>query len=906
MRIPNATSGAPHRADHETLRPFRNFRYIVRAANGDIRWRTVSGVPFFDGNGVFLGYRGTSSDITKIVRAEEALKESHEELERRVEERTAELQLVNRMLRQEMAEREQAEQALQAREAQLTQAQTMTKVGVFIWDDLADRPIYYSQGMAEIFGMTVPELLEMDATHEGVLWFVLPEDRTAYDEAIKQATKEIVPYQVTYRSRAKDGHLRHWRESGRPETDESGRLVRTFGTIQDITDIKQAEDALRESERRYRELFEESPLPILEEDWRLVKAMMEELSEKGVEDFPAYFRDHPDELREIYEAADRFGVTEAVVRLYRAKSKEELEAVMTADTADPDELTGYAAMVSAFYGGATGFEYEADEIACDDTPITTCIRAVIPPNSRDDWSRILVTMEDITDRKRAEATVRTADAWLRAILENTPVHIAIKDPQGRIMAISRNVADAFGLKADDFIGRTVADFLPEAIASIYSEADRKVIETGQPIQQETVEDQNGSKQHFLCAKFPLTDDAGETIGIFSLTSDITEMKEMQEQLHQAQKMEAVGQLTGGIAHDFNNLLAIILGNTELLRFDADEQTRELLEPVTRAGKRGAELTQRLLAFSRRQPLQPKTIDLEETVEGLADLMERTLGESIAVKFDFSAQLWHAMADPGQVENAVLNLAINARDAMPLGGTVTIAGRNATLDEAYALKDPEAKPGQYIAISVSDSGAGMSPEVLEHALEPFFTTKGVGQGSGLGLPMVYGFTKQSGGHITISSEPGQGTTVTLYLPRAESDAKRETEDHNSAAVPGRGELVLVVEDNADVRALTVRMLGSTGYRVIDAPDALAGLEILDAGATVDLLLSDVVLPGGIGGPELARQAQARNAALKVLFISGYPGEVTHQECGLLGPDAELLNKPFGKAELAQRLRAILDR
>ena len=895
-----------HRKALEARRPFRNFRYIVHAPNGDITWRNISGVPFFDANGIFLGYRGTSSDITKIVQAEEALQDSYEELERRVEERTAELQLVNRMLRLEMADREQVEQALRAREAQLTQAQAMTKIGVFIWDDLADRPIYYSQELAEIFGMSVQEMLEMDATHEGALSFVLPEDRSAYDAAIKQATKEIIPYQVTFRSRGKDGRLRYWRESGRPETDDAGRLVRTFGTIQDITDIKQTEEALTESERRYRELFEESPLPILEENWQLVRAMMDELSEMGVKDFPKHFREHPDVLGELYEAADRFGVTEAAVRLYRAKSKEELEAAMTADTADPDELTGYAAMVSAFYAGAASYEYEADEIACDGTPITTRIRAVIPPNSQDDWSRILVTMEDITDRKRAEATVRTRDAWLRAILENAPLQIAIKDPQGHIMAISRNVAESEGLTADDFIGRTVADFLPEEFASIYMEADRRVIETGQPIQQETVEERNGVKQHFLNAKFPLTNDDGETIGIFSLTSDITQMKEMQEQLHQAQKMEAVGQLTGGIAHDFNNLLAIVLGNTELLRLDVDDRAYELLDPVIRAGKRGAELTQRLLAFSRRQPLQPKNIDIKATIRGLAGLMERTLGESIRVSFEFSAQLWPAMADPGQVENAILNLAINARDALPLGGSVTIAGRNTTLDEAYAIQNPEAKPGQYIAISVSDSGKGMSPEVLEHALEPFFTTKGVGQGSGLGLPMVYGFTKQSGGHLTITSEEGQGTTVTLYLPRAECSAPRESKDNGAAAAPGRGELVLVVEDNADVRALTVKMLDSTGYKVIDAPDAASGLAILDSGAAVDLLLSDVVLPGGISGPELVRQAQTRNAALKILFMSGYPGEANSQQCQLLEPEAELLNKPFDKAELAQRLRAILDR
>ncbi len=388
-----------------------------------------------------------------------------------------------------------------------------------------------------------------------------------------------------------------------------------------------------------------------------------------------------------------------------------------------------------------------------------------------------------------------------------------------------------------------------------------------------------------------------------VSHDITERKVMERVLRQTQKMEAVGQLTGGVAHDFNNLLAVIMGNAELLSVQLGEDNPKI-QAVIRAATRGAELTQRLLAFSRKQMLQPQAIELNALVGGMIDLLGRTLGETIEIKTSSALGLWQPEVDPGQLESALLNLAINARDAMSEGGTLVIETGNASLDEAFARNHSDVTPGDYVMLAVSDSGSGMSPEVLEHVFEPFFTTKEVGQGSGLGLSMVYGFTKQSGGHVTIYSEEGRGTTVKLYLPRAEAAARCEEASHDQGVPQGRDEVILVIEDDRDVRALAVRMLEDLDYRVIDVPDAVAAHEALADGNPVDLVLSDVVLPGGTSGPEFAEQARTTYPDLKIIFISGYPAEAAKRN-GFLGPGNVLLNKPFQRLQLAKALRDALD-
>ena len=408
---------------------------------------------------------------------------------------------------------------------------------------------------------------------------------------------------------------------------------------------------------------------------------------------------------------------------------------------------------------------------------------------------------------------------------------------------------------------------------------------------------------------PIFTDDGGFKGYRGTGTEITKLKRNEERLRdseaklqQAQKMEAVGQLTGGVAHDFNNLLMIIMGNAELLQ-DRLEDDREPLDAVFRATRRGAELTQRLLAFSRQQPLQPQAIDLGALASGMSGLLTRSLGATIEVRTSATADLWDATADPGQVENALLNLAINARDAMPGGGKLTIECENARLEDADTAQDAEAVAGDYVVLAVSDNGTGMPAEVRAQAFEPFFTTKEVGEGSGLGLSMVYGFAKQSGGHASIYSENGDGTTVKIYLPRAERVAEQEDKDPRRDMPQGDGETILLIEDDPDVRDLAVRMLEALGYRTVAVGDAAAAEKTLSDGQAVDLVLSDVVLPGGTSGPEFAEQARTTHPDLKIIFMSGYPAESTKRN-GILGSDKVLLNKPFQRQQLAKALREAL--
>ena len=387
-------------------------------------------------------------------------------------------------------------------------------------------------------------------------------------------------------------------------------------------------------------------------------------------------------------------------------------------------------------------------------------------------------------------------------------------------------------------------------------------------------------------------------GVLIVARDITERKHMEQRLIQAQKMEAVGQLTGGVAHDFNNLLAVILGNTEYL---ADEVGRDhkMVQSVMHAAKRGAELTQRLLAFSRQQPLRPEPVDLAELIGGLRDMLDRTLGETIDIEIVADGRLWQAMVDVGQVENALLNLAINARDAMPEGGKLTLECENVSLDGADAAIPDEVLAGQYVVLAVTDTGAGMSAEAQSRAFEPFFTTKEVGKGSGLGLSMVYGFAKQSGGHAAIESEPGVGTTVKLYLPRVEGAPVAERPETTTASPSGAGERVLVIEDDAEVRTLTVQILEGLGYRVNAVPAALPGLDLLER-EPYDVVLSDVILPGSMSGPKFAETARVNHPGVKIVFMSGYPTDTTWPD-GFDGSDWVLLNKPFQRSELASAIR-----
>ncbi|MDO9714270.1 CHASE3 domain-containing protein [Paracraurococcus lichenis] len=423
--------------------------------------------------------------------------------------------------------------------------------------------------------------------------------------------------------------------------------------------------------------------------------------------------------------------------------------------------------------------------------------------------------------------------------------------------------------------------------------------TGEPVVYERTRDSDGRSLEFRRTVMPG--------GYVVMVTDITERVRAETSAREAQRMQAMGQLTGGIAHDFNNLLAVVLGSLELAKrcIEADSPILPRIERAIWGAKRGASLTQQLLAFARRQPLAPAPIDLSATLLGMSDLLQRTLGKHIEVQVVDAAGLWPAMVDATQVESALLNLTLNARDAMPDGGRLTIEVANKVLDTDYARQHTEVSPGDYVMLAVSDTGIGMSPEVLARVFEPFFTTKDVGKGTGLGLPMVFGFAKQSGGHVKIYSEPGEGTTVRLYLPRAFGVTSSALPRPGTPVELPRGSAtVLVVEDEPSVRDITAAILRDLGYCVLEAGSGPEALRVFgESGAKLDLLLADVVLPGGMKGHEVARRVTEVRPTVRTLFMSGYTeNAIVHH--GRLDDGVHLIGKPFSREALACKVAEVL--
>ncbi len=415
-----------------------------------------------------------------------------------------------------------------------------------------------------------------------------------------------------------------------------------------------------------------------------------------------------------------------------------------------------------------------------------------------------------------------------------------------------------------------------------------------------IRSKSGDYRWFLARGQATANEEGRAIRSTGILTDITDRIDLEDRLHQAHKMEAIGQLTGGVAHDFNNLLAVILGNAELLEDIVDDKAAAPhIMSIVRASERGAELTQRLLAFARRQPLRPVALDLSGLMTVLPSLLKPAIGESIDLKLSVEPGIWSALADPGQVENALLNLALNARDAMPTGGTLSISCSNTSFSGAAKNKALLIDEGDYVVLSVTDTGTGMSKDTIEHACEPFFTTKGVGEGSGLGLSMVLGFAQQSGGQFAITSELGSGTTVNLYLPRSVARQSKATATENKEVPKGQGETVLVVEDDPALRDLAVQMLINLGYKPVAAGDAASGHDVLEQHPETSLILSDVVLPGGKSGPQFVHDVAQTHPDIKIVFMSGHPAEALGKS-GDTAVGRILLNKPFKVSDLAKAI------
>ncbi len=511
---------------------------------------------------------------------------------------------------------------------------------------------------------------------------------------------------------------------------------------------------------------------------------------------------------------------------------------------------------------------------------------------------------DITDLKEAEAR-------LTNFLEAAPDPVITTNDKGEIVLVNAQAERLYGYSKAELIGQYFHTLIPEATRDFQIDmfpeylaiTTSRMIDVGAELSGRR---KDGTEFPVEISVSPI-ETGDEKLLAFAIR-DVSDRKDVEAQLRQSQKMEAVGQLTGGIAHDFNNMLTVVIGNLQLLeqRIRNDAAASRLTQAAMDASMRAAELIRRLLAFSRRQLLAPRTTSINDLVTGIEPLLRRTITEHVSLKIRLADDLWFARIDQSQLENTLINLAVNARDAMHSGGRLTIETNNKVLDETYAAQQSEVTPGEYVMIAVSDNGEGIPKDILPHVFDPFYSTKEIGKGTGLGLSMVYGFVKQSNGHIKIYSEEGHGTTVKIYIPRSKATDEDPVEQTmRTTTIPGGDETILLVEDDQAVREVAVSLLTSLGYEVLHADCGSDALRLLAEHENIDLMFTDIVMPGGMTGTELANRALTKKPNLKVLYTSGYT-DTTVFDGGLLERGNEVLNKPYGKEKLAQTVRDVLDR
>jgi two-component system cell cycle sensor histidine kinase/response regulator CckA len=513
---------------------------------------------------------------------------------------------------------------------------------------------------------------------------------------------------------------------------------------------------------------------------------------------------------------------------------------------------------------------------------------------------------DITERKQSEKALNESHDLLRAVVEGTPDAILVKDIRGRYRMINSAGARVMGKTVEEVIGKEDRGLMPEGTAAAIRERELRILATGETETfEENVAGPEGSRT-FLMTKGIYRDRQGNVLGLVGLARDVTELKRLEIQFRQSQKMEALGGLAGGVAHDFNNLLMIITGYGELVfnRLGPEDPSRGPLAEIQKAGERAAALTRQLLAFSRKQVLQPQVLRLNQLIDELISLLRRLIGEDIELTQTLDPGLGMAKVDPGQFEQAIINLAVNARDAMPGGGALSLATRNAHIGEGEKRRHPDARPGEYVVVEISDTGQGMDETTQARIFEPFFTTKAAGKGTGLGLAMVYGFVKQSGGHIEVESVPGQGTVFRLYLPRSEKTEPSRLPVREDFRIPKGEETILLVEDEEAVRTLARLVLESYGYQVLEAADGQEGLTLArNHSGSIHLVVTDMVMPR-MSGRQLADRLAEERPNLPILFMSGYTDDAVLQS-GASGAGLGFMPKPISPLALARKVRQILD-
>ena len=711
---------------------------------------------------------------------------------------------------------------------------------------------------------------------------MLPEDLKGAREVFRQALKTNRQYVREYRIRHQDGRILWIQARGQILCDLEGKVEYISGVFFDISEHKMAEEALRQSQASLAEAQRIAHIGNWE--WHIPADQL-----SWSDEIYRIFGLTPQQFGATYRAfldavhpEDRFQVQEAVNRaLYQGQRYHIGHRILRPD-------------------GQERFVYEQGEVTFDagGRPL-----------------RMLGTVQDITEIKGAQAALEESERRYRLLAENVTDVIWTMDLDRKFTYVSPSVRLFTGYTPEETLALTLEETLTPASLELAQTrlAEESALAQAQPEGQPrpaTLELELRTKNGgTVCAEVRgsfLKDAQGNLTGVLGVSRDITGRKQLEEQLRQAQKMEVVGRLAGGVAHDFNNLLTAILGYCELLLAAQEEGApgrQDVLE-IKKAGERAALLTRQLLAFSRRQVLKPKLLNLNKVMDDLGQMLQRVIGEDIELAVLPGPGLGLVLADPGQMEQVILNLAVNARDAMPQGGRLTIKTANVDLDENYARSHTGLEPGPYVLLAVSDTGCGMEAQTRANIFEPFFTTKEVGKGTGLGLSMVYGIIRQSGGHIWVYSEPGQGTMFKIYLPRLAA-AQEAPAKGLAPEVPDKGrETILLVEDEEVVRRVAHRILAAYGYTVLDARDGHDAVQVLEGQAgPVHLVLTDLVMPG-MNGRELARELSTRRPEMKILFMSGYAENgIVNQ--GVLEEGIAYIQKPFEARVLARRVRELLD-